>query len=230
MATFLELVQRVARDSGTVSGGQPSTVSGQTGRLAKIVEWTRDAWLKIQNRHVAWLWMQDEFEIETISGTQRYTGAAIPRWGAWATTGHPGDEAFWLYRTSLGRADEGILRFLPWETFRGTQLRGAPQTGHPLYFSISPAQELVLSPIPDAAFTVTGPMRKSPQDLAANDDVPEMPTRHHLVIAALAQRLLAAHDEAGAMQLAWRAEWDTLLSDIERDQLPQIRITAEAIA
>ena len=57
--TFLELCQEVADESGTVAG-VPSftTVSNATGRLAKVVRWTRNAYRDIQNERSDWKWMR----------------------------------------------------------------------------------------------------------------------------------------------------------------------------
>ena len=49
MATFLQLCQKLARESGSVSGGamQPTSVLNQSGRLAKVVAWLSDGWVEL---------------------------------------------------------------------------------------------------------------------------------------------------------------------------------------
>ena len=58
--TFLELCQRVDEESGTVAGGQPTTVTGQSGRLKTIVQWTAEAYQRIQTMRSTWLWLETE--------------------------------------------------------------------------------------------------------------------------------------------------------------------------
>ena len=76
MSTYLQLCQDVARESGTVSGTYPTAVASQTGRLLKIVEWTAQAYVMIQNLHADWRWMQKTFSGTTTSGTGKYTATS----------------------------------------------------------------------------------------------------------------------------------------------------------
>ncbi|KKK65505.1 hypothetical protein LCGC14_2973440, partial [marine sediment metagenome] len=76
MSTYLQLSQDVARESGTVSGTNPTAVASQTGRLLKIVEWVAQAWVEIQNLHADWRWMQKTFSGDTASGNGQYTPAS----------------------------------------------------------------------------------------------------------------------------------------------------------
>lgn len=225
MATFLELVQRVASESGTVSGdGQPPTVSAQTGRLGRIVRWTNAAWLSIQNSRSHWLWMRGEFEGTTLAGQARYAGSdfGIARFADWET---PAD-SFSLFRTSEGRDGEGPLAFVEWPVFHATLLRGASAARQekPARFSVSPQNEIVLWPIPDAVYTIRGLYRKSPQRLVLNTDAPEMPERFHDAIVWRALMLLAEFDEAMNQLPMWQMEFSRLMSDLERDQLPRVEI------
>jgi len=49
---YLQLCQDTVRESGTISGdATPSTVTGQSGRLLKVVTWVAKAWQQIQNLH-----------------------------------------------------------------------------------------------------------------------------------------------------------------------------------
>ncbi|MEQ9131100.1 MAG: hypothetical protein RJQ08_13670 [Salinisphaeraceae bacterium] len=216
---FLDLVQMAARESGTVSGNQPSTVVNQTGRLGKFVNWTQTAWTAIQNRRNAWRWMQAEFEDDTTAGSARYTSSSwnLDRWGEWLY----GGDLVTLYKVSEGVSDEGVILYLPWHDYRRTYDRGVQNQDRPLHYAISPDGEFCLGPKPDATYRVRGMYRKSPQALAANDDVPEMPARFHEAIAWHALMLMAEHDEAELhIQTANRRFYD-IIGTLERDQLPQ---------
>lgn len=229
---FLELAQRVAAESGTVSGTQPTSVENQTGRLAKIVNWTAWAWTDIQNRRTQWRWMRGEFEKQTLAGTARYTSSswALTSFADWMTTGDETEDRWSCYLTSEGAAGEGPLYFEDWDLFYRVRLRGPAQQGRPIYFSVSPAGELVFSPTPDAVYTIRGPYRKGPWTLTANTDTPDMPVRFHMAIVYRALVLLGEHDEAFGQAGYWNGRYEGVLFDLERDQLPAIRDGSEAIA
>lgn len=218
MATFLELTQMTARESGTVSGPLPISVEGQDGRLAKFVHWTRTAWTHIQNDRATWLWMQDDFEGTTTAGSARYTGASfsLPRLAEWIVDGVT------IYRESDGRADEGDIAFIGWPEYRRLYDRGEPQQNRPVHFSISPVGEMCFGPVPDDTYVVRGGYRKTPQILMANGDIPEMPARFHDLIAWNALLLMAEHDEASLHIAVALRRSQQLDDDLRRDQLPMI--------
>ncbi len=222
MSTFLEICQMIARESGTVSGTQPSTVVSQVGRLGKIVHWGREAWTQIQNRRNAWLWMEDEFEGTTTASSPRYTAASfsLTRWAAWIIR----ERTLSIYLQATGVSDEGYLRFIPWSHWKQLYDFGTQTNNRPVHYSVSPAGELCLGPIPDNTYVVRGPYRKNAQTLAANGDIPEMPTQYHDLIAWEGLLLLQEHDEASipiATAIRRRRE---LTGDLERDQLPQVEL------
>lgn len=229
MATFLELARQVARESGTVAGAQPATVVGQTGRLLKIVEWTRDAWIAIQNSRPGWLFLRAEFSGETTAGQALYTAAS---WGlddlaAWIDDPH----ATTLYRTTAGVADEGEIRALPWPLYRRAYQRGVQTPKRPTAFAVSPDNAFALGPAPDDAYTVRGEYRRTAQRLADNDDVPRgLPERFHDIIAWRALIELATFDEAPEAVQRAIGEYRARLQDLERDQLPGIETAAEPLA
>lgn len=225
---FLELCQMVARESGTVSGNLPASVNNQTGRLGKIVHWTATAWLHIQNKRNAWLWMRDEFEGVTAPGTTRYTPAAmnIVRFGEWITE----DDTVTVYKQSEGKVGERPLLFMPWQMYRRRFTRGVQQQDRPLYYTISPANEVCIGPEPDDLYVIRGEYRKGPQPLENNEDVPEMPARFHEAIAWYGLLLLAEHDEGQIHIAVAMRRYRDLMNDLERDQLPRMFIGADALA
>ena len=218
MATFLELCQMVARESGTISGVQPTSVASQTGRLAKIVAWTNNAWIDIQNRRTSWLWMRKEFTGLAIANTSRYTPAA------WNIT----DLARWItdsgmttmYDTSIGVSDEGELPSSTWPEWKQQYDRGVQTPARPVTFSITPANEFALGPVPDTGYTVRGEYVQVPQSLVLNSDVPGLPARFHSIIAYRALMMLAGHDEAPTTYAEAQSNFNSLMIDLERDQLP----------
>lgn len=229
--TFLELCNQVASDSATFDEGAITSVVGQTGRKAKVVRWTNMAWRSIQNAHVAWRWMQSEFSFSTGIGVQRYAGsdavdtiaaAAVERFAEWINCGL-GENRIRLYDSTIGLADIGPLRFVPWEQFYAERVNTSAANAKPSMFSIDPANKLCLSPAPDSInYVVVGPYRKSVQTLAADADVPDMPADFHDVISSVATQFLQLHDEAGQVLPLWKMRENNDFCRLEHRQLPQI--------
>jgi len=226
---YLQLCQDTVRESGTISGDtQPSTVSGQSGRLLKVVNWVQKAWQDIQNLHDDWTWMRQEFTGAISPGSARYTSASfsLTRWSRWICE----DDNLTIYKTSLGVADEGALSQIDWTTWRQRYGRGAQNQGRPREYAISPQGELCFGPVPDAAYTVRGEYQQSAQTLSLNADVPELPDATlHTVIVWKALLLLSQFDEG---------QWPTGVAQIRcQDNLrsmqkyrPVIKITGASIA
>lgn len=233
MANFLALAQKVASDSGVVSGTQPSTCQNQTGLLGKIVRWTADAWRQIQNAENAWRFMFGEFTGNTLANTPRYTPAS------WNITDHAewihdremlNDHPYSIYSVALGVSDETRLTEIDFEQWRQSYNRGVQTVGKPRYYAISPANEFCLAPMPDGIYTVKGVYRKAPQVLSADADIPNFPDRFHDLITYRARLLLAEHDEAGFALTTAAGEDARLMADLRRDQLPTLVIRGGTLA
>lgn len=235
---YLQLCQKVARESGTVSGVAPSTVVSQTGRLLKIVNWTDDAWKWVQNEHAAWRWMRKEFSKETTSGTKRYPPAAwsLNDFGHWLT-----DEICLrgvsrdyypvsLYLTATGVADEGPIRQIDYSLWRHRYGRGSQTNQRPVSYAISPLNEFCPGPTPDATYTINGEYYRDAQSMSGNTDTPELPTRFHDVIVWRALELLAEFDEAPLAIGAARNKRNIVMSELERDQLETVEIGCGPLA
>lgn len=227
---FLELCQEVADESGTISAsGEPLSVTGQSGRLRKIVNWTREAYDRIQSESDDWRWLKTEFTGSLLAGTQRYTALSLgitSRFSHWLYRENDEGPATFVYKTASGQATEGEMFFRPWEAFRTNFLRGdtATQTGTPAWFSIDDQDRLVFHPTPDATHTIRGTYYRSAQTLAADDDVPEMPARFHRAIKWNALVRLATFDEAPEQIGMFQSELTAIMNDLRGHQLPRLRI------
>lgn len=229
----LQLCQKVARESGTISGVSPSAVTNQVGRLLKVVNWVNDAWLWVQNEHTSWRWMRKEFTQDLSISTGRYTPAAmnITDFSHWITDDLcRGYLPVSLYLTATGVSDEGAIRQIDYGLWRHRFGRGSQDNQRPVSYAISPLNEFCPGPIPDAVYTVNGEYHKTAQTLSANTDTPELPTRFHDVIVWRALELLAEHDEAPLAIAASRLKRIALMGALERDQLEQVEIACGPLA
>ncbi|MYD93355.1 MAG: hypothetical protein F4Y02_06625 [Chloroflexi bacterium] len=217
MATFLELCQAVAAESGTIHGVQPATTTGQTDRLGLIVGWVRQAWVDIQNS-ADWRFLYRDFTqagvVRLVQGQRTYTGKLLrsdfARWvladplngtGMTADPGERGD-----------RSGEFELFPMDYEAYRRThQFVVGDEQGVPRNVAVNYENDLVVGPIPDRTYVLRGPYVRAPQmlgkDADGNDlsqpdeDVPIMPAQYHEAIKWKALRLLGEFDEADTLVL-----------------------------
>lgn len=239
---FRKLCQRVGQESGTVGGsGLPTAVTGQSGRLLRIVNWTADAWRLIQIAQPAgWKWQRSTFSKQTTIGNARYTGTnwAITRFRRFMTD----DEFNELYPHSIYKLSDGVaaemdLPQITLEAYIKRYQRGVQTPGAPREYAIDEDGAMLLGPIPDGVYVVNGRFLKSTQILTANGDIPELPghepsaeTDKHMIIVWRAVMLAGEHDE-GAFQVAsskskFIADYDELVAT----QLPKVTLRSEPLA
>lgn len=224
--TYLELVNMLREESGA-SGAALTSLGGTLSREStRFKNWINRAWRKIQTKHRTWLFMNQPFSFQTTAGVQTYTAATLST--PIADLANWTRDTFRCYRTSIGVSDEQILPFLDWETFRnlyqfGTQ--GAVQQ-RPVVFSITPSKQLVLGPLPDAAYTIAGWYYRSPQTLTADTDEPAFESEFHELIAWEAIRRYGLYEAAPEVLAVANDEADRLFNSLEQDCLPQITMGA----
>ncbi len=228
MSTFLEICQKVARESGAISGVNPKTVTDQSGVSLDIVSWVADSWKEVQNARNAWQFMRKEFSVNTIADTARYKGLGwnIDDFGAWITEAG----VVTLYDPAIGVSDEGQINCIPWDLWRARYGRGSQNLNRPVEYTISPAGEFCLGPSPDAVYTVRGEYRRAPQILVENDDTPICPERFHDVIVWDAIMKVAEAEEDMPLYGKGQTRLARVMGDMERDQLPQLIMSSEPIA
>lgn len=232
MATFLELVQDLARDSGTLAGGvNLLTVTNATGRADKMVSWVRKAWGNIQNEREDWPWMKREFASTLTIGKGRYLAAdfGIERFAQWVGD-RPYFHTFTLYDPDRGVSDEGFIRQIEYDLWRARYSRGAQELNRPIHWAVSPQQEWCAGQLPDKAYPITGEYRVLPQVLTANTDVPELPVQYHGAIVHEAMKLLGMADESPQTASSAISEYVLARQNLDRDYLPEITIGDRPLA
>ena len=102
---YLTLCKRVVQEAG-ITGGGPTTVSNQSGQLAKVVGWVQQAWTDIQLMRPNWNFMNEEFVFNTDAATRDYLAAdkAINDMKLWDTG------SFLIYVPAIGESDQNELR------------------------------------------------------------------------------------------------------------------------
>lgn len=218
MATFLQLVNDVGRESGTMGQQTLGTVTGASGRWLKVVHWTRQAWEMIQRDRSDWLFLRTTFSAPLTVGQSRYTAAelGITDFGSW-----PRDigasRRFTLYDPAIGRGDECRLTHLPYEQWADSFDIGVTDANRPTVYTFDSERSFCVGSPPDKAFVVRGSYRRAIQSLTADTDEPIISPDLHQIIVWRALMLLGDDDEAGfevaSSGLQYRLMRDTLITE-----------------
>lgn len=226
MATYLELVKDLARESGSMDPAAITSVTGVSGRREKMASWVRKAYVNIQNSRRDWGWLIATFDVALVPGSAVYTPASfnLTRFSNWMK-----DRDWYMPVTihdpAIGLSDEHEIPNISHEYWRTKWNRGdTSDWGRPVEWAISPRNEIVFGPTPDKAYRVRGQYQRGPQMLVNNTDIPEMPARFHDMITWEAHRLLLLHDGALNESQFPTMEMVTLRHQLEVDQLPEITV------
>lgn len=220
---FLELCKATARESGSIAG-LPSftTVNGASGRVEKLVNWVRDAWVNIQNERTDWLFRTATFDKPLSIGVNSYTGASfaleVASWLPDTATSF----SMTLYDPALGQGDETYLQQRSWDVWRSQYDRGAQVSNRPTIWAQAPDGSLCIGPKPDKAYTLRGTYRRKAQRLTLDGDTPLVPEDFHNAIIGRALLLMAESDEAFEVLRAKAATHATVYSAMVLDQTPQV--------
>lgn len=197
MSTFIELVNDVARESGTMGGQSLSAVSSATGRWLKIVSWTRQAWELIQRERGDWTFLTKSFTASLVQGQMRYSAAelGISDFGGWLRVGDHRTR-FTIYNPSYGLVDQQRLCVVPYSRWdRSFGIGIAPQA-RPSLAAYDDDRNLCIGNPPDRVYTITGHCRRKIQSLAADADTPYIDDQYHQAIVWRALMLLGDDDES----------------------------------
>lgn len=225
MSTYIQLVQDLHREAG-ISGNPPTSVVGVNGETARLANWIKTEWVKIQNRHPNWRWMRSSFSLQTVAADDTYaytsciddnTSSAITRFGRFLP------EGFKIYLTSSGIGTQGWLTYIVWDDFKQIFKIGTQVDSYPSFVTFDPANNIVLGSKPDGIYTVTGDYQKSAQVLSADSDIPEMPTQYHDLIWLGALRRYAAYESAPEVWAEAKAQYSDLMKHLDANQMPEPR-------
>ncbi len=205
MATydFLGMCKNVAQDAGL--SGDISSVAANTGDLARVVRYVREACLAIESRWGDW-----KFNYKT--GYSTMLGAGLSTYSA------PEDLHRWnkdrMYINGNKVPKHTVLEY---HEFRGWPTQTA---GTPAAVVIMPDNALLFYPAPDSDSTFTADYYKKPAILTENTDLPNVPQQYCPVIQAYALLSYAQYDASEELIVKAQGDistWDALL---ENDQRP----------
>lgn len=214
--TFLQLCQ-LTREKCGISGSGPSSVTGQTGEMSRIVNWVQEAWIDLQNRSRDWDWMRAEFCVTTEQYRQDYTPsmASLTDFSRW----HP--DTLRAYKQSYGVSDQQWLVEWRYDIFRDTYIFAAQTTGRPVVFAVRPRDKaLLFGSIPDDAYEIRGEYQKAARPFLTGSEVPSLPEEFHMLIVYGAMKKYAFYENAPEVAVFADGAYKEMLSDLLMNQSP----------
>ena len=130
------------------------------------------------------------------------------------------------YLSSGGVGGEYWLIYIPWEQFKVLYKKGTQNNGQPIHITVDNAENIVLGPKPDAVYVVSGDFQRGVQVLAADGDIPDMPTNYHDLIVYRAIEKYGANSVAPEIFNRARLEGNRIMRALELSQLPRMRFGA----
>jgi len=212
--TFLELCKEVRSKAG-ITGTGPLTVVGQIGELGRIVSFTNEAYIELQDSREDWFFLRNDFTFNCTSTVSAYPTTTVSNLANWK------DDTFRCYLTTAD--NEQWMTYIPWGAFRDLRLFGSSRTttGKPIEFTIKPDKSLVLWPIPDAAYTVVGEYYRTAATMTVDADTPLF-SRHQYVIIHGALMKQAAYISDPALFASSQNEYQKLLNQLTKNNRDKI--------
>lgn len=212
--TYLELCRNYVQELGIAGGTGPAAVTGQTGELANVIRWIRDAGIYIDNLWMDWSYLWREYDVSVT--TSAVPMPALPA-NAPVKTWDRG--SMWM---SYGTAAARRLTYVPWDEWR-VMLAGGITSGIPSEFTEKPNRSLVLNHVPPSPLPFHAEYWRQPRALEANDDVPDLPEQWHRIIICRAAIMYGNREAAGEIISGMEAEYADTLEKLQSDQIPAFR-------
>lgn len=219
---FIQLVQGVNNRIG-IQGTGPSSVD-ITSYEAQIVNAVKDAWLDIQDYRDQWKWMRDSKSFIMTTGKTSYTPSEI--------FGPSNRLRNWHKDTFYIQESGGIkqpLAFVDYDVYTHRHINDSVSK-KPHEYTIRPWDNTLLFQSPDMAYTILCEYQKTPQELSASADVPEMPSHFHIAIMYKALDDYGAAMSFNEIQQKFNLKYVQALGGILREQLPSVKLKVRGIA
>jgi len=226
MSTFLELCQDAAREVG-IPGVGPVTTINQTGQLGDIVRWVKNSYKEVQNRNGGhWRFLRHGFTLTTADSDDTYafgdavdstTASAITRFSQWRFADRAAPPT--IYLQSAGVGTQNWLIYSQWEPFKQIYKISTQVDSYPAHITVDPQDQILLGPVPNGIYVVTGEYWRSAQILALDADVPEMPVQFHDLITWYAIENYGYLEAAPEVLARAKQKKRTFMRQLEANQL-----------
>lgn len=213
---FLQLTQAVRREAG--AAGTITTLVGPNAETTRYLNWVNWAARDITLAREDWKWRRGAATVaSTTAQTLTATDFGLTDFASWKRASRFYKPS--AYRVTDGANSEHELQWMEYDQYRKSFLIGAPATASVQCWSISPSDEFLLGPEPDAAHFVRADYVKDYTDLSVDADIPLLPTRFHMLIVWRALMEYGGYDAAGEVFQRSEKNYTTLWTSLVQSQL-----------
>lgn len=198
---YLQLCQRLIQESGIADSG-PSSVTGQVGDMRRAINWISGSWLKIQSMRKDWYWMWGQTSTTLVGGDSTFTPSPA------------------LERIEFMRLDGNLIQQIDYLDYARVYFE--LPTAKPNAFTIRPDGKVAFNAVADKDYSINYDYYRSPTSLTANNDVPGLPDRYHMLLVWDSLVQYAQFDVAPELERKGVLNFEHMLADLHRDQLPEL--------
>lgn len=217
---FLQLVQAAMREGGV--SGTVVTVSNQRGEAERFVRWVAQSYQEIcLEEPLRWDFLRGRLIVPLTPGQGVYSAADLGI----------SDFAQWDIQTMRialqpNMYDETFLGAMAWREFYDFWMFSSRRDmrARPINVSIGQDLSLHIGPVPDSAYNLAFEYEKKPAELEADEDVPLLPSRFHMLIVWRALRHYGMFESAPEVVARAEDAMNEIQFRMEVDQTPSIEI------
>lgn len=198
------------------STAAPTSVTGASDRNARLFNWLADNWRDLQTER-DWRWMRGQLDVAVTAGQQTYTGTGLgaSRFRRWRKEDSQYTPV--MYRSGNPNA-YWVLEHWDLDSFRRHFIyRNLGQTT-PIAWTFDEQNQLLVGPAPLDAYQLRIDYWKSPTELTADADEPDMPSEFHMLLVWDALIELATSDAAPEILAKAQRNHATLRDRLMLDQ------------
>lgn len=232
MSTFLQLVQRLRRESGrSGSGVSPTSLIGAANDDLRLADWINDAWIELQTGPDRWKWQRQTAVGTTLAtGQLQYAPASFGATNLYKMKYDNGDYRVTAFDPAAP-ATEWPLVYLPYDQFRQIFIAGGTITpGLPNYWSYTPADQILIGPKTPIAYSVRYDYYTGPVAMTLDADVPLQPSQFHIGLVWRALMEAGVFDGAGEVYTRAENNYKKVMHEMERDQREELNFTMGSLA
>lgn len=217
---YLELCQQVNLEvSGT--SAVPLAVTGQSGRLANIVNWVAQEYRTIEMLSESW-------EFRQVTGIEKTLTTAAFSYSIASTFAITDllkldEEMLYLYDSSLGKSDKSKLEFFNYRTFMERFRDPAGSTGRPKFCTVDPSGNVLFDVTPDiSTYVFLFDYVRKANTLTDDADEPAFAEEFHQVIVWRAVRRFGINSIAPEVMNMAQNEARLYMNKLKERYLPEL--------
>jgi hypothetical protein len=216
---YLELCQELVGQFGLSGGEGPQAIANNTGELLNVTRWIRDSTLYIDNLWEDWryLWLRYSGTIQTGNSSGSPPTQSGVQVRLWESTGLK------IQDGTIVSSSWTPLSFMRRQEFDAQFDPDVESQAQPSVFTVMPDNTLQFNCPADKVYNLKGAFYRRPAVLAADNDMPLIPSEYHNLIIARAVIKYGDREDAPELISGADAEYKDTLEKLEGSQLDGFR-------